>query len=78
MSDIVEETEYDGDDMVEHAIEERHLTTDEILHRNRKNLDQKEKKELDIPCCWSNLKNDEYAPAYVTVPKVPAGVYEIP
>tara|TARA_R110000868_G_scaffold248663_1_gene505215 strand:+ start:775 stop:1713 length:939 start_codon:yes stop_codon:yes gene_type:complete len=33
--------------------------------------------DLDIPSCWSNLKNDEYAPAYVTVPKVPAGVYEI-
>lgn len=36
-----------------------------------------EKKDLDIPCCWSNLKNDEYAPAYVSVPQVPAGVYEI-
>ena len=35
------------------------------------------KKDFDIPSCWSNLKNDEYAPAYVTVPKVPAGVYEI-
>ena len=33
--------------------------------------------DLDIPSCWSNLKNDEYAPSYVTVPKVPAGVYEI-
>ena len=36
-----------------------------------------EHKDLDVPCCWSNLKNDEYAPAYITVPKVPAGVYEI-
>jgi energy-coupling factor transporter ATP-binding protein EcfA2 len=36
-----------------------------------------EKKDLDIPCSWSNLKNDEYAPAYVTVPKVPSGVYQI-
>ena len=33
--------------------------------------------DVDVPSCWSNLKNDEYAPAYVTVPKVPAGVYEI-
>ena len=33
--------------------------------------------DLDIPSCWSNLKNNEYAPAYPTVPKVPAGVYEI-
>lgn len=36
-----------------------------------------EKRDLDVPCCWSNLKNDEYAPAYITTPKVPAGVYEI-
>ncbi len=40
-------------------------------------LDFEEKKDLDIPCSWSNLKNDEYAPAYVTVPKVPSGVYQI-
>ena len=39
--------------------------------------DDSEKIDLDIPSCWSNLKNDEYAPAYVTVPKVPSGVYEI-
>ena len=40
-------------------------------------LTYEEKKDLDIPCSWSNLKNDEYAPAYVTVPKVPSGVYQI-
>jgi len=40
-------------------------------------VDNDEKQDLDVPCCWSNLKNDEYAPSYVTVPKVPAGVYEI-
>jgi chromosomal replication initiation ATPase DnaA len=33
--------------------------------------------DTDVPSCWSNLKNNEYAPAYPTVPKVPAGVYEI-
>lgn len=40
-------------------------------------IEDEEKKEIDVPCCWSNLKNDEYAPAYLTIPKVPAGVYEI-
>jgi len=40
-------------------------------------IDNEELMDLDVPCCWSNLKNDEYAPAYITVPKVPAGVYEI-
>jgi SpoVK/Ycf46/Vps4 family AAA+-type ATPase len=33
--------------------------------------------DLTIPTCWSNLKNEEFAPAYSTVPEVPAGVYEI-
>ena len=79
MSDIVDETPYD-EPMLEPEADETSLTTDEILHRNGLVPGERvkeEKKELDIPCCWSNLKNDEYAPAYVTVPKVPAGVYEI-
>lgn len=38
---------------------------------------EEEKIDKDVPSCWSNLKNNEYAPAYSTVPKVPAGVYEI-
>jgi SpoVK/Ycf46/Vps4 family AAA+-type ATPase len=80
MSDIIEEDYSIGDEEMDSDVEERYLTTDEIIHKNRKvvrSLKNEEKKQLDIPCCWSNLKNDEYAPAYVTVPKVPAGVYEI-
>ena len=38
---------------------------------------QQDSIDLAIPTCWSNLKNEEFAPAYSTVPKVPAGVYEI-
>ncbi len=77
MSDIIEEDYSIGDEEMDSDVEERYLTTDEIIHKNRKvvrGLKNEEKKELDIPCCWSNLKNDEYAPAYVTVPKVPAGI----
>ena len=51
-----------------------------VIGRLRTELEEEneeDKKDLDVPTCWSNLKNDEYAPAYVTVPKVPAGVYEI-
>ena len=82
MSDIIEEDYSIGDEEMDSEVEERYSTTDEIIHRNRKFAEnfkksKEEKKEIDIPCCWSNLKNDEYAPAYVTVPKVPAGVYEI-
>ena len=42
-------------------------------------IDKEEEQTVDkdVPSCWSNLKNNEYAPAYPTVPKVPAGVYEI-
>ena len=38
---------------------------------------ENESQDLTVPCCWSNLKNDEFAPAYITVNQVPAGVYEI-
>jgi len=44
--------------------------------RLRASIEDK-KIDADVPSCWSNLKNNEYAPAYPTVPKVPAGVYEI-
>ena len=77
MSDIIEEEyEYPYEGLTSEP-EESYLTTDEILARNRTRKNTEGKKDLDIPCCWSNLKNDEYAPAYITVPKVPAGVYEI-
>lgn len=36
-----------------------------------------ESQDLTVPCCWSNLKNEEFAPAYITVEQVPPGVYEI-
>lgn len=54
------------------------LRLDEPIIRKRLNSEKNDdKKYVDVPSCWSNLKNDEYAPAYHTVPKVPAGVYEI-
>lgn len=42
-------------------------------------LDNLQNIEVDesIPCCWRNLKNDEFSPAYVTVNEVPSGIYEI-
>jgi len=68
--------------MSEEYIEETLEYTDDesgepIVRTTIRTKNSEEKKNLDIPCCWSNLKNDEYAPAYVTVPQVPAGVYEI-
>ena len=29
------------------------------------------------PTCWSISKGDEFAPSFSTIPKVPAGLYEI-
>jgi energy-coupling factor transporter ATP-binding protein EcfA2 len=65
--EIAEEEPMSLRDTIEKLKVERDITED----------DENTQKDIDVPCCWSNLKNDEYAPAYVTVPKVPAGVYEI-
>lgn len=65
--EITEEEPMSLRDTIERLKVERDITED----------DENTQKDIDVPCCWSNLKNDEYAPAYVTVPKVPAGVYEI-
>ena len=48
-----------------------------IIGRVVPDLEEGHKIDTDVPSCWSNLKNEEYAPAYVTVTQVPAGVYEI-
>ena len=67
--------------MSEEHIEDTISYGDEpVIGRSRTELEEEneeDKKDFDVPSCWSNLKNDEYAPAYVTVPQVPAGVYEI-
>jgi chromosomal replication initiation ATPase DnaA len=62
------------EDTVEYTDDER--MDEPIISTIGKMLVEKEV-DGDIPSCWSNLKNNEYAPAYPTVPKVPAGVYEI-
>lgn len=49
-----------------------------IIERIREEMEETvESQDLTLPCCWSSLKNDEFAPAYITVDQVPAGVYEI-
>jgi len=67
----------DREDIIKRIINLRETIDPEDDLPLRKDEDESEKIDLDIPSCWSNLKNDEYAPAYVTVPKVPSGVYEI-
>ena len=48
------------------------------IDRIREELNgEPESHDLTVPCCWSNLKNEEFAPAYITVEQVPPGVYEI-
>lgn len=57
------------------------MRTQNISHeidRIREELNEElESRNLTVPCCWSNLKNEEFAPAYITVDQVPPGVYEI-
>jgi predicted AAA+ superfamily ATPase len=67
----------DREDIIKRIINLRETIDPEDDLPLREDEDESEKIDLDIPSCWSNLKNDEYAPAYVTVPKVPSGVYEI-
>ena len=80
--EYIEETVGYGDTVPEEEVE---YTDDERMDepvitgrfgRLRASIEDK-KIDADVPSCWSNLKNNEYAPAYPTVPKVPAGVYEI-
>ena len=67
----------DREDIIKRIINIRETLEPEDMSLRVESEDDSEKIDLDIPSCWSNLKNDEYAPAYVTVPKVPSGVYEI-
>jgi len=67
----------DREDIIKRIINIRETLEPEDMPLRVESDDDSEKVDLDIPSCWSNLKNDEYAPAYVTVPKVPSGVYEI-
>jgi predicted AAA+ superfamily ATPase len=68
----------DKEDIIKRIMNIREtLEPEDLPLREYDDDDDVEKIDLDIPSCWSNLKNDEYAPAYVTVPKVPSGVYEI-
>jgi predicted AAA+ superfamily ATPase len=67
----------DREDIIKRIITIRETLEPENMPLGIESDDDSEKIDLDIPSCWSNLKNDEYAPAYVTVPKVPSGVYEI-
>jgi predicted AAA+ superfamily ATPase len=67
----------DKEDIIKRIMNIRETLEPEDLPLREYDDDDVEKIDLDIPSCWSNLKNDEYAPAYVTVPKVPSGVYEI-
>ena len=67
----------DREDIIKRIINIRETLEPEDMPLRVESDNDSEKVDLDIPSCWSNLKNDEYAPAYVTVPKVPSGVYEI-
>jgi len=49
MSDIIEEDYSIGDEEIDSDVEERYLTTDEIIHKNRKvvrSLKNEEKKRI--------------------------------
>ena len=58
---------------------ERLLTPEEYDSYDEPEIryDSNEKKDSNVPVCWSQLKDEEFSPAYITTPQVPAGIYEI-
>lgn len=50
----------------------------EILKTHLFNLEETGSKAItNTPTCWGTLQDEEFAPAFTSIPKVPAGIYEI-
>jgi len=43
----------------------------------RTNRHEEEKPVSNSPTCWGTLQDEEFTPAFTSVPKVPAGIYEV-
>ena len=43
----------------------------------RNNRHEEEKPVSNSPTCWGTLQDEEFTPAFTSVPKVPAGIYEV-
>ena len=66
------------DDRTLELIEQlENIRIDEEPIRLTKYDEEDDKFDSDIPSCWSELKDEEYSPAYKTTHQVPSGVYEI-
>ena len=47
------------------------------MPRNRFIKNDETKIATNSPTCWGTLQDEEFAPAFTSIPKVPAGIYEI-
>ena len=43
----------------------------------RTNRHEEEKPVSNSPTCWGTLQDEEFVPAFTSVPKVPSGIYEV-
>ena len=59
-------------------IEDRHIDGVEYSSHNKEfNGSNKKNKNSATPTCWGTLPDEEFVPAFKSVDKVPAGIYEI-
>jgi len=66
--------DYIADLKIELDDAEMDLPRNEYIRTNRH---EEEKPVSNSPTCWGTLQDEEFTPAFTSVPKVPAGIYEV-
>jgi len=61
--------------MAHEGFTENEISTDDVTFLDKE--DDNETQISNSPTCWSLLADSEFAPAFMTTPHVPAGIYEI-
>ena len=67
----------EGRDIRKMIMEMREIDEPSNMYISDEISDENGNNDHDIPSCWSELKDEEFSPAYKTTPKVPSGIYEI-
>ncbi len=66
--------DYIADLKIELDDAEMETPRNEYIRTHRHNED---KPVSNSPTCWGTLQDEEFTPAFTSVPKVPAGIYEV-
>ena len=65
------------EDQIDDYIEELKMIEEMENTYIRTPQDDKDRPVSNSPTCWGSLQDEEFSPAFKSVPKVPAGIYEI-